>query len=66
MDTTETTFKFKVQIREFERGWGNKIDEIKEFNTAEEANTFITEFNSNNTEDTVPDWYMQASKYNYK
>lgn len=56
---------FKVEIREYERGWGSKTDEIKDFDTKKEADDFITEFNSKNTEDVVTDWYMTASKYNY-
>lgn len=50
----------KVNIIESELGWGQKIDEVKEFDTLELAEAFVTEFNSRNTEDTVPDWYMRA------
>jgi hypothetical protein len=50
----------KVNIIESERGWGSKVDEVKEFDTLELAETFVTEFNSHNTEETVPDWYMRA------
>ena len=52
--------KTKVYIWEFERGWGSKIDEVKEFPTREEAEAFAKEFNSANTSPTVPDWYMVA------
>jgi hypothetical protein len=50
----------KVNIIESERGWGSKIDEVKEFDTLALAQAFCTEFNSCNTEKTAPDWYMQA------
>lgn len=50
----------KVAIIESERGWGQKIDEIKEFDTVEEAEKFCHEFNKDNTGDVVPDWYMVA------
>jgi len=50
-----------VQIIESERGWGQRLDETKEFPTYEKAEAFIKEFNSKNTEDTVPDWYMAAT-----
>ena len=50
----------KVNIIESERGWGQKIDEVKEFATMELAEAFVTEFNSRNTEHAVPDWYMRA------
>ena len=50
----------KVNIIESERGWGSKIDEVKEFETLELAEAFCTEFNAQNTEPTAPDWYMRA------
>ena len=49
-----------VNIWEYERGWGSKIDEVRHFDTREEAEEFCTEFNSRNTEPTAPDWYMVA------
>lgn len=52
--------KTKVIIREFERGWGNKIDEVKEFETLQEAKDFVTEFNSKNNLPYAPDYYMTA------
>lgn len=54
--------KFKVNIMEYERGWGSKVDETKEFDTIEEADTFVEEYNSKNTAKEVPDWYMVAQK----
>lgn len=53
--------KVRVVIVESERGWGTKIDEIKYFDTKEEAEKFCKEFNKDNPTDHVPDWYMQAS-----
>jgi hypothetical protein len=50
----------KVFIMEYERGWGSRVDEVKEFPTREEAVKFANEFNSRNTEKVVPDWYMVA------
>lgn len=52
--------KIKVLIREFERGWGNKIDEIKEFDTLQEAIDFCYTFNRENKLVVAPDWYMTA------
>lgn len=52
--------KVKVLIIESERGWGQKVDEVKEFDTREEAEKFCKEYNSKNNEPTVPDWYMYA------
>ena len=50
----------KVVIIESEIGWGQKVDEIKEFDNKEEAEKFVKEFNSKNDKDYVPDWYMYA------
>ena len=50
----------KVVIIESERGWGQRIDETKEFPTYEEAVAFCEEFNKDNNQSTVPDWYMRA------
>jgi hypothetical protein len=61
----DTNFKFKVEIVESERGWGQRTDEIKEFDTYEEARDYIKEFNSKNTEESVPDWYMYATPINF-
>lgn len=53
--------KTKVLIIESERGWGQKIDETKEFKTKEEAEKFVTDYNKKyNNKPEVPDWYMYA------
>jgi hypothetical protein len=56
--------KFKAAVFEFERGWGSKLDYVKEFDTVEERDQFIREFNSENTAPTAPDWYMTAQALN--
>ena len=53
--------RFAVDIIESERGWGRKLDSVETFATLEEAEKFQEEFNSQNTCDHVPDWYMVAS-----
>lgn len=57
--------KIKVAIVESERGWGSRIDEIKEFSTIKSAQKFVNKFNQKNVDDyaktgTVPNWYMYA------
>lgn len=52
--------KTKVVIKEYEIGWGNTIDEVKEFDTLEEANEFCWDFNSKNNLLNVPNWYITA------
>lgn len=59
-----TTSKIKVAIIEYERGWGQRIDEIKTFSTMDSAQAFIKKYNSYNTSPTAPDWYMQAELMN--
>ena len=55
-----------VMIEEYERGWGSRVDEVKPFNTKEEASKYKEDFNSQNTADVAPDWYMVASDPYYK
>ena len=50
-----------VNIIESELGWGQKVVEVKSFETEEEANKFVTEFNAENNKDYVPSWYMYAT-----
>jgi hypothetical protein len=54
--------KFTAVIIESERGWGQKVDEVREFDTEKERDDFIKEFNSHNTETSAPDWYMKAER----
>jgi hypothetical protein len=53
--------KVKVAMIESEAGWGRKIDEIKEFDTQDEAVKFVTEYNKKyNNEPVTPSWYIKA------
>lgn len=52
--------RFRVDIIESERGWGQKIDEQRFFDSADAAYKFQEEFNKANTALVAPDWYMQA------
>ena len=38
--------KFRVYIMESERGWGQRVEEVRMFDTYEEAAEFVTEYNS--------------------
>jgi hypothetical protein len=51
---------WKVTIIESERGWGQRVDEVKEFKDYEDAKKFQIDFNKQNNKDAVPDWYMVA------
>ena len=50
----------KVNIIESERGWGQKVDEVREFDSYDEAYSFVKEYNKKNNHPSVPDWYMYA------
>lgn len=56
----QTGYAYRVDIIESERGWGQKVDEVKYFETQEEARDFCKQFNARNTESVAPDWYMRA------
>jgi hypothetical protein len=51
---------FQVNLIEYERGWGSKIDEVLYFDNEEEARKYCEDFNAKNTAKEVPDWYMIA------
>lgn len=53
--------KFKVTVIESERGWGQKVDEVREFDTYDEAAEFRDSINKQNTSPAAPDIYWQAS-----
>jgi len=50
----------KVVIIESERGWGQRVEEVKEFKNRVAAETFVRKFNAKNDKDYVPDYYMYA------
>jgi hypothetical protein len=51
---------YRVDLIEYERGWGQKVDEVLYFDNEAEAVEYARAFNAKNTETTVPDWYMIA------
>ena len=51
---------YRVYIREFERGWGNKICDNHDFNSLENAKEFQKDFNSLNNLSCAPDYYEIA------
>lgn len=54
--------KWYVDIIESEAGWGQKIDETKEFKSKKSADRFITKFNDDKSlKKKVPSFYMYAS-----
>ena len=53
---------FTAVVWESERGWGSKVDSVREFKTEKGRDNFIKKFNARNNEPVVPDWYMYAEK----
>jgi GH15 family glucan-1,4-alpha-glucosidase len=53
--------KFYAETREFESGWGNKRDDLLEFDTAEERDAWCKAYNlKHNSEAATPAWYIKA------
>ena len=53
--------KTHVYMIESERGWGQKVDEVKEFDTRAEAEKFAKDYNDKyNPPGPTPDWYIVA------
>jgi len=52
----------KVYIIESERGWGQRVDEVKQFPSHKKAEVFVHSYNKkyNPPRTQVPDWYMYA------
>lgn len=55
------TVKYRIQLVESERGWGQEYWS-EEYDTFEEAKERIKDVNSKNIGATVPGWYMQAEE----
>jgi len=51
---------YKIAIIESEKGWGRKIDDYMVCLSSEDCIVFKNEFNSENTQENAPDWYMQV------
>lgn len=59
--TLNTQHEWAVDVIESEKGWGQRLDETRLFETHEEAIEFMKQFNSHNDKKAVPDWYMYAT-----
>lgn len=52
---------YRVDLIEYERGWGSRVEDSIYFATEDEAKDWAHDYNeTHNTETTVPDWYMVA------
>jgi hypothetical protein len=58
--TCRCSKKTKVAIIESERGWGQRVDEIREFDSRADAEKFVETFNARNNLPQAPDWYEYA------
>jgi len=57
--------KYRVQILESERGWGQNILGHYYFKTSDEMQNFIREYNKDMVHDHVPDYYIIAREDGY-
>lgn len=53
--------KYRVEIIESDRFMGQKLDEVRYFETKDSALGFVREYNKGITEPITPEWYMVAS-----
>jgi hypothetical protein len=52
---------FKVQLTEYERGWGQKPFDTVYFDNEAEARQWAVDYNrEHNNLDSAPDWYVRA------
>lgn len=51
---------YRVDIIESERGWGQKVDETKFFDSFDSAAAFVESYNADLPDGPAPDWYMIA------
>lgn len=56
----EDQLPFEVHIMEYERGFGSRHEGTKRFPTLKEAEAFCEDYNKDNTESSVPDYYWVA------
>lgn len=54
--------KYRVNLIESERGWGQTLFLTKYFETLEEANAYKKSENALNTSIVTPDYYMYATE----
>lgn len=60
MPRIEKPTAHRVDLIEYERGWGSRVDEVIYFDNEAEARKYAADFNAKNTAKEVPDWYMIA------
>lgn len=52
---------YRVDIKEYERGWGSRVDETLYFDNEAEAKQYAEDYNrKHNPPGPAPDWYMIA------
>lgn len=52
---------YRVELTEYERGWGQKPWSTEYFDNEEEARKYADDYNKeHNNKDYVPDWYVVA------
>ena len=54
--------KYRVDIIESEAGWGQRVDDTRDFDSKQEAETFVEKYNKVNNSPKTPSWYMYATQ----
>ena len=57
-----SNYKWIVDLREYERGWGSKVFDHQEFQTYDDAKKFQQEVNSKNDLYLAPDCFIIAEE----
>jgi hypothetical protein len=52
---------YRVNLTEYELGWGSKVFDVLYFKKEENVLSYIKEYNSKNNLSNTPDYYTQAS-----
>lgn len=60
MPRIEKPTAYRVDVIEYERGWGSKVDGVLYFDNKDEAVKYCEDFNARYYDNEVPDWYMIA------
>lgn len=53
---------WKVEVTEYERGWGQRPWATRFFDKLPDAEAYVAQNNAHNTAPTVPDWYVAATR----
>ena len=53
---------YRVDVIESEKGWGQRVEETRDFDQLADAQKFVDKFNAVNDKPITPSWYMYATQ----